>query len=92
MVPALVREPDFHLSWDVAVGSLVVLVVLCGGHFVSYAQPPRREHGCTVGIDRYPPVWRPPSRQDDGNVRAPALVCVVGACVWDCARGHTCRL
>ena len=32
---------DFHLSWDVVVGSLVVLVVLCGAYSVSsYPQPP----------------------------------------------------
>ena len=50
---------DFHLSWDVVVGSLVVLVVLCGACSVSYPQsPPRREHGYTVGIDRDPPVGR----------------------------------
>ena len=49
---------DFHLSWDVVVGLLVLLVVLCGAWSVSYRQPPlRREHGCTVGIDREPPVW-----------------------------------
>ena len=47
---------DFHLSWDVVEGSLVVLVVLYGAYSVSYPQPPwRTRHGCTVGIDRDPP-------------------------------------
>ena len=32
----------------------------------------------------------PPSRQDDGNIRAPALACVVAVRVWRSARGHTC--
>ena len=82
---------DFHLSWDVVVGSLAVLVVLCGAWSVSNPQPPlRREDGCAVDFDRDPPVRRAPSRQDDGNVRAPALVCVVAACVLHCARGHVC--
>ena len=81
---------DFHLSWDVVVGSLVVLVVLCGAYSVSYPQPPPRRGSAGV-------LWRVrlgptgvtlPSGQDDGNVRAPVLVCVVGACVLDCARGH----
>ena len=70
-------------------GSLVVLVVLCGAYSVSSPQPPhRRENGCTVGIHLDPHLVTPPSRQDDGNVRAPALVCVVVDCVQDCARGH----
>ena len=30
----------------------------------------------------------PPSRQDDGNVRAPALVCLLVACEQDCTREH----
>ena len=30
----------------------------------------------------------PPSRQDDGNTRAPALVCVLAVCVCRCACGH----
>ena len=39
-------------------GSLVVLGVLCGAYSVNYLQPPwRTSHGCTVGIDRDPPVW-----------------------------------
>ena len=48
---------DLHLSWDVVVGSCTVLVVCCGAWSVTYPQPPPgREHGCTVGIDRDPPV------------------------------------
>ena len=32
----------------------------------------------------------PPSRQDDGNIRAPALACVLAVCVLHCARGRVC--
>ena len=47
----------FALSWDVVVGSCTVPVLCCGAWSVSYPQPPhRREYGCTVGIDRDPPV------------------------------------
>ena len=69
---------DLHLSWDVVVGSLVVLVVLCGAYSVSYSQPPwRTRHGCTVGVDRDPPVCcSHPGRM---MTRAPALACVVGS-------------
>ena len=31
-----------------------------------------------------------PPRQGGGGTRAPALACVVGACVKDCAHGHVC--
>ena len=36
----------------------MTLTVFCGLGVTSYPQPPlQREHGCTVGIDRDPPVW-----------------------------------
>ena len=77
------KTRDFHLSWDVVVGSLVVLVVLCGAYSVSYSQPPwRTRHGCTVGIDWDPPVWcSHPSR----TTRTPER-----QLLRDCARGHNC--
>ena len=48
---------------------------------------PPWEHGCTVGIDRDPPVW--PSIQDDGRYQSASslwiVVCGVGAVVkWSC--------
>ena len=34
------------------------VTVFCGLGVASYPQPPdRSQHGCTVGIDRDPPVW-----------------------------------
>ena len=47
---------DFHLSWDVVVGSLVVLV-LCGAYPVIYPEsPPRKEHACCAVDLQDPPV------------------------------------
>ena len=54
------------LSEDARLVSLVECVglvgcrvtVFCGLGVASYPQPPdRSQHGCTVGIDREPPVW-----------------------------------
>ena len=66
------------------VGSSVVLVVCYGTLSVSYPQlPPRKEHGCTVGIDWDPPVCDALSRQDDGVMWAPPRAGVV-----KCFRGR----
>ena len=65
-------------------GSMVVVSWLCcGACTVSYPQPPWPTSGPTRVM--------PPSRQDDGNIRAPALACVFAVCVWRFARGHVCR-
>ena len=70
-----------HLSWDVVVGSLVVLLVLCGGRTVSCPQPPHQgEHGYTVGIDWDPACVTTPSRQDDGSERQLLCAWLVLAC------------
>ena len=49
---------DCLIACGVLGSSVVALVVFCGGRTVGYPQPPpRREHGCTVGIDWDPRVW-----------------------------------
>ena len=56
---------------------LVTLVVLCGLGVTGCPHPPdRSQHGCTVGIDRDPPVLTPPPRQGGGGTRAPVLTYV----------------
>ena len=63
--------------------SLVVLVVLRGGRFVSNPQPPpRTEHGCSVGFDWDPPVRRPhPGRMMGTSERQLVCACFRSACV-----------
>ena len=59
-------------------------------HTASYPQPPlRRGHGCTVGIDRDPPVW--PSTQAGWwrYQSASSYVRAYGLCVLR-ARGRVC--
>ena len=59
-------------------------------HLASYPQPPlRRGHGCTVGIDRDPPVW--PSTQAGWwrYQSASSYVRAYGLCVLR-ARGRVC--
>ena len=49
---------DSYVLWSVLGSLLVTLVMICGLGVASYPQPPdRSQHGCTVGIDRDPPVW-----------------------------------
>ena len=59
-------------------------------HLASYPQPPlRRGHGCTVGVDRDPPVW--PSTQAGWwrYQSASSYVRAYGLCVLR-ARGRVC--
>ena len=78
-----------HRLVESVVGSLVVAVLCCGAWSVSYPQAHwQATHGCTGGIDRDPltssPPFSPcdaPFREDDGNIRAPALTSVLAVCV-----------
>ena len=79
---------DFDVSYRVLFGSLSVAVVCCGAWLVSYPQPPwRTRHGCTVGIDREPPVRRPHPRRMMGTSDRRLCVRACGLRVG-LARGH----
>ena len=54
----LVFLRGFIISCRVLGSMIVVSCLCCGACTVSYPQPPsRKEHGCTMGVDRDPPVW-----------------------------------
>ena len=59
-----------------------MVIVLLATH--SLPRTPGTE--CTVGHDWDPPVRRSHPKQDDGNVKGPALVCTLVVCV--CTRGE----